>query len=163
MPTQLVLDVLVAILLAITAGYCFLLNRRLQDLRNGSDGLREIVQTLNEAVSRAHAGVEQLRHGSNIVASDIAGKLKAGQDLADELAMMIESGNNIADRITATVAPAPHALRKLDPHAALARLDKSFAGASSSLNDMLGRVQPSQPGVDTTAGHELRQALRSIR
>lgn len=163
MPTELVLDVLLAVLLAVTAGYCFLLNRRLQDMRNGSDGMREIVRELNEAVSRAHAGVEQLRDSSSLVANDIAGKLRAGRDLAGELAMMIDSGNNIADRMTASITASRHTARKPDPLEALTRLDKTFAGASSPAHERPGREQPAQPEKEAAAGRELRQALRSVR
>lgn len=126
MPIQFYLEILVAVLLVITGAYCFLLNRRLTVMRNGNDGLREIVLSLNEAASKAQDGVEQLRRSSDNLAVDLSKKIVTGRELANELSMIIDSGNNIANRITGHADQSRVEYRKPAPPEALSRLDKAF-------------------------------------
>ncbi|MBL4864552.1 MAG: hypothetical protein JKY63_06665 [Rhodobiaceae bacterium] len=47
-PTDLILDALVAILLAATIFYCAMLDRRLKALRSGQDGFKAIIDQLKQ-------------------------------------------------------------------------------------------------------------------
>lgn len=153
MPAQLILDVLITVLLAITVGYCWLLNKRLLALRSGQDGLKEIIRTLNDATGKAQAGIEQLRRSSDSIGQELAIKIKNGRDLADELALIVESANNIANRLTAGAARAPEVKLKSgdfsNPLAGLVRLDSDEIAEA--------KHQP------TGQAYELRQALRAVR
>lgn len=169
MPTQLMLDLLITVLLTITVGYCFLLNRRLSALRSGQDGLREIIRNLNEATGRAQSGIEQLRRTSESIGHELTSKIKHGRELADELAMIVESGNNIANRMTAGAVKTSTTGRNVNsfpnPLTELARVDKAFrrhhenepetapARAASLINK----------SVPDDGADDLRQALRAVR
>ena len=98
-PTDLILEGLVAVLLLATVVYCALLDRRLKALRSGQDGLRQIISDLNAATEQASASIAGLKDASDTIGKEIGGQLHRGRALADELELMVEAGDRIADRL----------------------------------------------------------------
>ena len=101
MPPGLILETLVAVLLAVTIGYCVRLERRLAALRSGQDGLREIIAALNTATVRAQTSVAELRAAADAVGTDLGERVARARMLADELGIMLETGNHLAERLVA--------------------------------------------------------------
>lgn len=100
LPTDLVLEGLVAILLFATVVYCAMLNRRLKALRSGQDGLRQLIHDLQVATEQAQAGIGGLKEASDVIGKDLDDKLTQGRTLAEELTLMVEAGDRIADRLS---------------------------------------------------------------
>ncbi len=98
-PIGLILDSLVALLLVVTVIYCYQLNARLRALRSGQDGLKDLIRGLNEATERAQAGIAQLKVAGDAAGKELKETVTKSRALADELSLMIEAGNNIADRL----------------------------------------------------------------
>jgi len=117
MPIDLILDSLVAVLLVVTASYCFILDRRLKELRSGQDGMKEIIRALNQATEQAQSAIAHLKISGDAAGHDLRETVSKARALADELSLMLESGNNIADRLEGSASQAMiqnnHALRKL--------------------------------------------------
>ena len=61
MTPTLVLDGLVAILLAVTITYCVVLSKRLGELRRGREAFEKLIVELNEATARADSTIAGLR------------------------------------------------------------------------------------------------------
>lgn len=99
LPTDLLLEGLVAVLLLATVIYCALLDRRLKALRSGQDGLRQIISDLNAATEQASASISGLKDASDAIGKEIGVQLQRGRALADELELMVEAGDRIADRL----------------------------------------------------------------
>lgn len=98
-PIGLILDGLVALLLVVTVIYCYQLNSRLRALRSGQDGLKDLIRGLNEATERAQAGIAQLKISGDAAGKGLKESVTKARTLSDELSLMIEAGNNIADRL----------------------------------------------------------------
>ena len=117
MPIDLLLDALVAVLLVVTSGYCFILDRRLRELRSGQDGMKEIIRALNQATEQAQSAIAHLKISGDAAGHDLRETVSKARALADELSLMLESGNNIADRLEGSASQAMiqnnDALRKL--------------------------------------------------
>ncbi|MEQ9247964.1 MAG: DUF6468 domain-containing protein, partial [Nitratireductor sp.] len=64
-PTDLLLDGLVAILLGATIFYCAMLDRKLKALRSGQDGLKQTIDQLNTATARAEISISQMKQVSD--------------------------------------------------------------------------------------------------
>lgn len=113
MSLALLIELIVAFLLVVTIAYCFTLDRRLAALRNGQDGLREVISGLNMATSQAQASVVQLKATGEGVAEQLQSSIDKAQRLADELSVMVEAGDGVADRLAGAraqkTAPAPPA------------------------------------------------------
>ncbi|MEQ8747616.1 DUF6468 domain-containing protein [Pyruvatibacter sp.] len=109
----LLIEVIVAGLLVATIAYCFLLDRRLRALRDGESDLKQIVVSLDRATSRAQSAITDLRVHADGMTRDLERDLKKARALADELALMVEAGDSIADRLgTFAGAGGPSKTRK---------------------------------------------------
>jgi hypothetical protein len=99
MTVGLILESLVAVLLAATVYYCILLNKRLSKLRDGQDEFTALVRELNDATRRAQNSVTDLKSSTVDTAKQLEEQVAVGRVLMDELAMITESGNNLANRL----------------------------------------------------------------
>lgn len=166
MPAGMILESLVAVLLLVTIGYCFILNKRLSLLRNGQSELHDVVRILNEAAEKARSGVEQLRRSSLSIAEDLTEKNRAARALADELSMIVESGNSLADRLAGGLSPSQAPARKPKPLDALSRLDESFRKPVNRPDNQVrdtenSRAEPARK--DGAVESDLRLALKAMR
>ena len=98
-PAGLLLEGVVCVFLAATIGYCWVLNKRLQALRSGQDGLRDLIRDLNKATGQAANAINELKAANAEAGAALTGRLRDARELADELGLMINSGNAIADRL----------------------------------------------------------------
>jgi uncharacterized protein DUF6468 len=99
LPTDLLLDGLVAVLLAATIFFCALLDRRLKALRSGQDGMKAIIDQLNTATARAEVSIGQLKQASGEIDSGLSDQVHRARAVADELSVMVASGANLANRL----------------------------------------------------------------
>ena len=99
MPVGMILEALVAVLLVVTVVYCAVLDRRLRALRSGQDGLKSIIEGLDGATRRAQTSIGELRAAAEATGMNLSGHVAKARALADELQIMIEAGNVLADRL----------------------------------------------------------------
>lgn len=95
----LAVELVVGVLLIATIAYCFILDRRLRTMREGENALREIVASLDRATTRAQGAISDLRANAGETTEMLGRDIKKARALADELALMIEAGDHIADRL----------------------------------------------------------------
>lgn len=99
LPFDLLLEGIVSILLIATIGYCAMIDRRLRAMRSGQDGLRDLIGELSAATEQASDAITRLRDASNATGQKLSEHVARGRSLADELAFMLEAGNDIANRL----------------------------------------------------------------
>jgi|GEM_PF-1319064 len=93
------LDVVIAVLLVVTVVYCWRLNQRLSTLRQGREELAALVGQLTQASMRAETSIGTLKAAAKEAGSALEEKIGAATSLRDELAMITETGNNLANRL----------------------------------------------------------------
>ena len=140
MTVGLLLDGLVAGLLAATIVYCFLLHRRLAALRDAQADMAELITQFNAAADRAKSGVDVLKQATTVAGRDLEAELRKVRAMTDELAIMAESGERLAERLE----------RGID------------AARERSTSARLGEVNPTDR-ARSDAERELMQALRQAR
>ncbi|NWH08232.1 MAG: hypothetical protein HXY22_06240 [Alphaproteobacteria bacterium] len=94
-----VLDLIVAGLLAGVIAYCLVLDQRLRALREGQTSLTDFIAKLTEATKRAEttlAGIKMVAEGSG---AELQQRTKAARAAADELALLVESGSKLSSRL----------------------------------------------------------------
>ncbi len=106
MDYKLILDVIVAILLAATIGYAVMLNTRLNQLRKNRDDLVKLVSAFNDATARAEAGIPKLKRAAEEAGSGLQERVEKAQSLRDDLAFMIERADAMANRLEGAVRTA---------------------------------------------------------
>ncbi len=104
LPTEFLLDGLMAVLLAATVFYCALLDRRLKALRSGQDGFRQTIDQLNTATARAEVSIAQLKQASGTIDETLNVQIREARILAAELARSVQAGS--ADLAVAGKRPA---------------------------------------------------------
>ncbi len=98
-PLGLVVESLVAILLATTIGYCVVLNQKLNRLRSDRDALRKMVQDLVQSTSLANAAVQELKTAAADAETTLNTRLEEADRLGVELANHVAAGQQLMDKI----------------------------------------------------------------
>lgn len=106
MPISLIVEILLSLLLVATLGYCALLERRLSALRSGQDGLKENIGELNGAIANAGSSMRLLKAAAAGASETLDERLVRARGLADELSLLMVSGERIADRIDRSTSKA---------------------------------------------------------
>ena len=101
------LELLLSVLLAATLVYCIVLERRLASVRKGQDGLKRMIGELNGAIAGAGASIRALKSTAADAAETLDERLKRARALSDELSLITNSGERIAQRFDRTVPPTP--------------------------------------------------------
>jgi len=78
-------EILVSILLVITIGYCFILDRRLKALRSGQDGVRQSIQDLVQVSLSAEQSVHRLAKTSEQVTEELQASIIEAKALTGKL------------------------------------------------------------------------------
>jgi hypothetical protein len=99
LPLETMVEIIVALLLAAVIVYCAILDQRLAVVRSGQDALRDLLAQLSSATASAERAIADLRTTADVSAADLGEKLKNARPLADELAILIESGSSVAARL----------------------------------------------------------------
>ena len=113
--STLIVDGILAVLLVSVIVVCTIVYRRLGTIKSGQAELRALVDQLNTAVVDAQRSVANLKTS----ATEIEGRLqiegKKASAIADELGMITEAGNNLADRIERGLSGASAAKKQQAP------------------------------------------------
>ncbi|MDY0241248.1 MAG: DUF6468 domain-containing protein [Rhodospirillaceae bacterium] len=103
MDHKVVLDIIVAILLAATIAYAVMLNRRIGQLRRDRDDLAKLIAAFNDATARAEAGIPKLRRAAEEAGTGLQERVEKAQSLRDDLAFLIEHADSMANRLEGAV------------------------------------------------------------
>jgi hypothetical protein len=110
MTIPVLLDLLVAVLLALTIGYAAVLNRRLRRLREGEAELRQLFSSFNESAARAEDSLKQIkglvklsdrafRVDPELARLELEPLVAHARRLAADLDMLVQRGESAANRI----------------------------------------------------------------
>lgn len=92
-------EALVAVLLAVTIGYCVILDRRLKALKGDRAALKSVIGELMGATTAAERAIATLREAVGECEHDLGAKLIRGGELEAELAERIGAGRDVLQRI----------------------------------------------------------------
>ena len=134
------LEALVAILLLVTAGYCFVLNRRLGVLRSSQNEMQRLLDEFVTATSKAERSIETLKRASAEAGNALQERVGAARELADELSMIVQTGSSLADR-----------------------LEERLLSSSASARERGAMAERGEAGRQSESERELREVLRRVR
>ncbi|WEJ59982.1 DUF6468 domain-containing protein [Devosia sp. FJ2-5-3] len=135
----------VALLLALTLGYCIVLNRRLTLLHADRDALRLMVGDLVTATSLANQAIKELKTTAVEADLSLTSRLEEAERFGIQLANHINSGNALMQRIAKITAagrrtPAPVAGLDLLPGAPAAAPAHGTNKVRAALEQLSTRV-----------------------
>ncbi len=137
----LVIEGAVAVLLALTIGYCVVLNGRLKRLHADRDVLRQMISDLVGATNLANQAIKELK--STAVEADLTlnARLEEAERFGIELANHVSAGTALMERIV-KITTAARAASPAMPAAAAAPVQ--LAEAPSKLQSALAQLQARQ-------------------
>jgi hypothetical protein len=139
------LEIALVALLAATLFHAVRLERALGVLKRDRAALQDLIDGFNASTRQAELGIERLRGVAEGTGLQIAGQLDAAVALKDDLTLLIDRGDRLADRIDALVrAGRPLAVEK--PHLTV-----------------VADADPAEPRVRSQAERDLMKALRMAR
>jgi hypothetical protein len=99
LPLGIIVEGSVAVLLAVTIGYCMILNRRLKKLHADKDTLRKMVLDLVKATDLANSAIRELKTTALEADNTIAQRLDEAERFAIDLRSNISTGKELIERI----------------------------------------------------------------
>jgi uncharacterized protein DUF6468 len=100
LPLGMIIEGLVAVLLMITIGYCWVLNRRLQRLRADEEVLRATISELMTATEIAERAILGLKTTAADADKTLGSRLNQAETMSNTLADQVGEGEKIFSRIT---------------------------------------------------------------
>ena len=97
----LLLNILILAALCVTIFYCLRLSRQFNQMRADRKAFETLIQSLNFASARAEASIQSFKEvavGNGDILQD---KINKSRAMAEELEIMIQAGDSLADRLQA--------------------------------------------------------------
>jgi hypothetical protein len=172
-PAGVLLDGLLAVLLVATIAWCFILNRRLGNIRAASQQMKDLVGNFSTATEQAQAGIKALKQAAEVDGAELQDIVNAARVLRDELAFLTEAGDTLANRLADSrsgkvssrqaasayqAQGAPVGNEDIDP-----MIDDEAADIGAALEAARFAAEEENDGPDSAAEQQLLQALRQAR
>jgi hypothetical protein len=138
------LELALVTLLAATLFHAVRLERALGVLKHDRAQLQELIAGFNASTRQAENGIERLRAAADGAGQQIAGKVDSGLALKDDLILLIDRGDKLADRLEALI-----------------RAGRPLASAPPRLTVVA--EQAAEPRVRSQAERDLLRALRKAQ
>lgn len=110
-----IVEIVLAVLLAATVGYCAVLERRLRGLRQDQGAFADTIQALNSGILRAQTSLTALRGAAAEAGTALEASIAGARTLTDDLSLMIAAGERVATRMEAGRHAAPVAAERPVP------------------------------------------------
>lgn len=98
----LALDSILALFLLGVMILCIFVYRRLSIIKDGHEELSRLVDDLNQAVNNAQQSVSGIKAAAIESEGELQSTIKKARSMVDELSIMTEVGNNLANRLEAS-------------------------------------------------------------
>jgi len=108
LPLGIFVESAVAVLLALTIGYCILLNQRLKRLHQDRDALRQMVADLVSATNLANQAIKELKSTAVEADLSLSARLEEAERFGVELANHVNAGTVLMERIARITSVARH-------------------------------------------------------
>lgn len=96
----LVLDIIVLIALAATTWQGIRLSKQFNKLQADRKAFEQLIQALNIAVAKADTSIKAIRDAAAQSGQGLQEKLSRATALAEELEIIVQAGDNLADRLS---------------------------------------------------------------
>ncbi len=95
-----VVEALVALLLVVTIGYCYLVNRKLEQLRSDKSELRSIVRHLHRATGQAELAIGALGEMAGSAEQELNSRIARAQELSARLESGVDKAEALLSKLT---------------------------------------------------------------
>ncbi len=144
-----VFDIFTLVLLGVTIFYCIRLSRQFERMRADRKAFELLIQALNTAAGRADASIKAFREMAGGNSDVLQERINKSRAMADELEIMIEAGDSLADRLEKLAESSSKAVKDSGP------------APEESAEPAGARKPPSSATPRTRAEKELLEAVKA--
>lgn len=94
-----ILEVVIAVLLAVTISYCWKLSRKISALQEGKKELGRFIEDFNSSIKRAEQNINQIREVSTETDKKLVEHIQKARFLANDLSFLMDKGENVAETL----------------------------------------------------------------
>jgi len=94
-----IFDILVLLALAVSVWRAATLSRQVSRMQADQKAFEQLIQALNLAASRAEAAIRALKETAIASSHDLQDKTSRAKALSEELEIMVQAGDNLAERL----------------------------------------------------------------
>jgi len=100
LPMGFIIESIVAVLLVLTIGYSFILNKRLKTLHDDRDTMRAMIGDLMQATNMANGAIRELREVATETDATLNARLEEAERFGLELANHVNAGQTVLEKIS---------------------------------------------------------------
>ncbi len=97
---MLILDFILLIMIGICITYCWMLNRRIQDLQNSRVEFARMIKELNVSIVKAEASVKDLSEVAKITSTELKTSVDEAKTNCQELKILTDLADNISEELS---------------------------------------------------------------
>ena len=94
-----ILDIIILLVLGVTIVFCWKLNNKITELKSNKSEMIDFVKSLDNTIINAHKSVVSLKEVTQNASDERQKYVKEGNELANDLSFMIDSGNRLISRM----------------------------------------------------------------
>lgn len=140
MTLALAFDIILALLLSASLVMSYRFSRKIDAFKQGEGNLHSLIAQLNIATERAQAAVTALGVSLKDADTKMGERIGRGRALADELEIIIGSGERLANQLASELNPANLAVRGRSSAPPSPRPAKPVAGVADEDTQMLTKI-----------------------
>ena len=140
------IELFLIVLLLLSIGYGFILNRRIVALRRDQKDLEKLAVSFTKATQRAETGVASLRAAAQGSVTALQEAIQRSEGIRRDLEFLIDRGQGTADKLERAV-----------------RTGERGSRGSANEDSMLGARRSVDPVEKADAERQLLKALRAVR
>ncbi len=155
---DIIVNIAIICLLIPTIIFAYVLNKKLDVLRNSRNDLGRLIEAFNDATIRAESGIPKLRQAADSAGGQLKDQVEKAQILRDDLAFLIERAESSATKLE-------HTVRQVRSQTNKASISDTEAKISE-IENMLTSTTQEDIMIDDTqtdAEKELLKALKALK
>ena len=161
------LNIIIAVLLVFTIGYCSILYKRLSDLRRDRNELEKLAATFNEATERAEASILKLHSATETIVASLQNGITEASGKIDDLKYLVERGEATADLLEGAVRGIEKNRNAVSGSEGMDGLSGAAtavgAGEKAASEAKAEKAQMDKAKENSEAAAELFKALQAVR
>ncbi|MBR7158170.1 MAG: hypothetical protein IKD08_00610 [Alphaproteobacteria bacterium] len=155
---EIIVNIVIICLLIPTIIFAYVLNKKLDVLRNSRNDLGRLIEAFNDATIRAESGIPKLRQAADSAGGQLKEQVEKAQILRDDLAFLIDRAESSATKLEHSVRQVRTESRNNAPTETKAKITEIEEMLTSGRNDDI-MIDDDQ----TDAEKELLKALKALK
>ena len=156
MEFALIIDVILLLLLCVTLFFGIRLSRQFSEIKADQQRMAALVRDLNAASDKAASAVENMKNTAVVTSETLQGQISKGQALFDELEIMVEAGDSLAERLQNIAAKSRRTVEGTDKSATSLK-----GGSKKKTTSSAEKNESKDAKARTRAEKELLDALKA--